>query len=144
METGVDNVLEAGSGSDGCLLNRRYRSAPVTRYTNMENETPIEVQLAASQLGKRGRGRPKTITPEDRQRRVDQMETINEKRRTIRVQGIVVNSPGGNTTVQQRVKAPQIQQVTNPALIDQIEQESKKPTPWAGERTVRVQGKVVS
>ena len=128
-------------------LDRRYRSAPVTRYTNMENETPIqptEVQLAASQLGKRGRGRPKTITPEDRQRRVDQMETINEKRRTVRVQGIVVNSPGGNTTVQQRVKAPQIQQVTNPALINQIEQESKKPTPWAGERTVRVQGRVVS
>lgn len=113
----------------------------------MENETPIqptEVQLAASQLGKRGRGRPKTITPEDRQRRVDQMETINEKRRTVRVQGIVVNSPGGNTTVQQRLKAPQIQQVTNPAVIDQIEQESKKPTPWAGERTVRVQGRVVS
>jgi hypothetical protein len=117
----------------------------------MENEPPIEppiepteVQLAASQLGKRGRGRPKTITPEDRQRRVDQMGAINEKRRTIRVQGIVVNSPGGNTTVQQRVKAPQIQQVTNPALIEQIEQESKKPAPWAGERTVRVQGRVVS
>lgn len=116
----------------------------------MENETPIqpteptEVQLAASQLGKRGRGKAKTLTPEDRQRRVDQMGAINEKRRTVRVQGIVVNSPGGNTTVQQRVKAPQIQQVTNPALIEQIAQESKKPTPWAGERTVRVQGRVVS
>ena len=86
----------------------------------MENETPIqpteptEVQLAASQLGKRGRGKAKTLTPEDRQRRVDQMGAINEKRRTVRVQGIVVNSPGGNTTVQQRVKAPQSQQVTNP------------------------------
>jgi hypothetical protein len=71
----------------------------------MENETPIEtpiepteVQLAASQLGKRGRGKAKTLTPEDRQRRVDQMGAINEKRRTVRVQGIVVNSPGGNTT----------------------------------------------
>ena len=58
----------------------------------MENETPIqpteptEVQLAASQLGKRGRGKTKTLTPEDRQRRVDQMGAINEKRRTVRVQ----------------------------------------------------------
>lgn len=97
-------------------LDRSYRSAPVTRYTNMENETPIEVQLAASQLGKRGRGRPKTITPEDRQRRVDQMETINEKRRTVRVQGIVVGEAAPVTT----------QVVTG------------------GQRTVRVQGKVVS
>ena len=89
----------------------------------MENETPIqptEVQLAASQLGKRGRGRPKTITPEDRQRRVDQMETINNKRRTIRVQGIVVNGSGG--------AAP----VTTQAVNSQ------------GQRTVRVQGRAVS
>jgi hypothetical protein len=85
----------------------------------MENETPIEVQLAASQLGKRGRGRPKTITPEDRQRRVDQMETINEKRRTVRVQGIVVNSPGG--------AAPVITQAVT-----------------GGQRVVRVQGRAVS
>lgn len=115
--------------------------------TEPNDEAPLvppAVSQAAAALGRRGRGRPKTMTPEDRQRRVDQMETINEKRRTIRVQGIVVNSPGGNTTVQQRVKAPQIQQVTNPAMVDLVEQESKKPTPWAGERTVRVQGKVAS
>ena len=88
----------------------------------MENETPIqptEVQLAASQLGKRGRGRPKTITPEDRQRRVDQMGAINEKRRTVRVQGIVVNSPGG--------AAPVITQAVT-----------------GGQRVVRVQGRAVS
>ena len=88
----------------------------------MENETPIqptEVQLAASQLGKRGRGRPKTITPEDRQRRVDQMETINEKRRTVRVQGIVVNGSGG--------AAPVITQAVT-----------------GGQRVVRVQGRAVS
>ena len=88
----------------------------------MENETPIqptEVQLAASQLGKRGRGRPKTITPEDRQRRVDQMETINNKRRTIRVHGIVVNGLGG--------AAPVITQAVT-----------------GGQRVVRVQGRAVS
>jgi hypothetical protein len=88
----------------------------------MENETiiqPTEVQLAASQLGKRGRGRPKTITPEDRQRRVDQMETINEKRRTIRVQGIVVNGSGG--------AAPVITKAVT-----------------GGQRVVRVQGRAVS
>ena len=88
----------------------------------MENETPIqptEVQLAASQLGKRGRGRPKTITPEDRQRRVDQMGAINEKRRTVRVQGIVMNGSGG--------AAPVTTQVVT-----------------GGQRTVRVQGRVVS
>ena len=123
MEAPADvGVLEAGAGSDGCLLNRSYRSAPVARYTNMENETPIqptEVQLAASQLGKRGRGRPKTITPEDRQRRVDQMETINEKRRTVRVQGIVVNGSGGAT--------PVITQAVT-----------------GGQRVVRVQGRAVS
>ena len=86
----------------------------------MENETPIqptEVQLAASQLGKRGRGRTKTITPEDRQRRVDQMGAINDKRRTVRVQGIVV---GGT--------APVTTQVVNSQ----------------GQRTVRVQGKVMA
>jgi len=86
----------------------------------MENETPIqptEVQLAASQLGKRGRGRTKTLTPEDRQRRVTQMGAINDKRRTVRVQGIVV---GGT--------AP----VTTQAVNSQ------------GQRTVRVQGKVMS
>ena len=85
----------------------------------MENETPIqppEVQLAASQLGKRGRGRPKTITPEDRQRRVDQMGAINEKRRTVRVQGIVVGEA-----------APVITQAVT-----------------GGQRVVRVQGRAVS
>ena len=102
--------------------DRSYRSAPVAWYTNMENETPIqptEVQLAASQLGKRGRGRPKTITPEDRQRRVDQMGAINEKRRTVRVQGIVVNGSGG--------AAPVITQAVT-----------------GGQRVVRVQGRAVS
>jgi hypothetical protein len=85
----------------------------------MENETPIqptEVQLAASQLGKRGRGRPKTITPEDRQRRVDQMETINNKRRTIRVQGVVLGEA-----------APVITQAVT-----------------GGQRVARVQGRAVS
>ena len=90
----------------------------------MENETPIEtpiepteVQLAASQLGKRGRGKTKTLTPEDRQRRVDQMGAINEKRRTVRVHGIVVGEP-----------APVKTQAVNSQ----------------GQRTVRVQGRVVS
>ena len=61
----------------------------------MENETqpneeaplvPPAVSQAASALGRRGRGRAKTITDEDRQRRSDQMKEINEKRRTVRVQ----------------------------------------------------------
>ena len=50
-----------------------------------ENQNPDEAPLvppavsqAASQLGKRGRGRPKTITESDRQRRSEQMQQINE------------------------------------------------------------------
>ena len=98
-----------------------------------ENETPVqptsEVQLAASTLGRRARGKRKTITDEDRQRRSDQMKEINEKRRTIRVQGVVVNSPGGNTQVNQIVKT--IEPVTDPRVVAAIG------------RTVRSQGRVV-
>jgi hypothetical protein len=32
------------------------------------------------------------------------MREINEKRKSVRVQGVVVNSPGGNTQVNQIVK----------------------------------------
>ena len=98
-----------------------------------ENETPVqptsEVQLAASTLGRRARGKRKTITDEDRQRRSDQMKEINEKRRTVRVQGVVVNSPGGNTQVNQIVK--KIEPVTDPRVVAAIG------------RTVRSQGRVV-
>jgi hypothetical protein len=98
-----------------------------------ENETPVqptsEIQLAASTLGRRARGKRKTITDEDRQRRSDQMKEINEKRRTIRVQGVVVNSPGGNTQVNQIVK--KIEPVTDPRVVAAIG------------RTVRSQGRVV-
>ncbi len=118
----------------------------------MENETqpneeaplvPPAVSQAASALGRRGRGRAKTITDEDRQRRSDQMKEINEKRRTVRVQGIVVNGPRGNTTVQERVKGTGIQPVTNPAIVDSINRASKTPPPWQGERVARVQGRRV-
>jgi hypothetical protein len=99
----------------------------------MENETPVqptsEVKLAASTLGRRARGKRKTITDEDRQRRSDQMKEINEKRRTIRVQGVVVNSPGGNTQVNQIVK--KIEPVTDPRVVAAIG------------RTVRSQGRIV-
>jgi hypothetical protein len=98
-----------------------------------ENETPVqptsEVQLAASTLGRRARGKRKTITDEDRQRRSDQMKEINEKRRTIRVQGVVVNSPGGNTQVNQIVR--KIEPVTDPRVVAAIG------------RTVRSQGRIV-
>ena len=99
----------------------------------MENETPVqptsEVQLAASTLGRRARGKRKTITDVDRQRRSDQLKEINEKRRTIRVQGVVVNSPGGNTQVNQIVK--KIEPVTDPRVVAAIG------------RTVRSQGRIV-
>jgi hypothetical protein len=104
----------------------------------MENEIPVqpteaaqptELQLAASALGRRGRGRPKTITEDDRQRRSDQMKEINEKRRTVKIQGVVVNSPGGNTQVGQIVKT--IEPVTDPRVVAAIG------------RTVRSQGRAV-
>jgi hypothetical protein len=115
-----------------------------------ENENPSQeeaplvppaVSQAASQLGRRGRGRPKQITEEDRQRRSDQMKELNEKRRTIRVQGIVVNGPRGNTTIPQVVKTPLIQPVTNPAVIDSINRASQTPPPWQGQKVARVQGR---
>jgi hypothetical protein len=43
---------------------------------------PPAVSQAASALGKRGRGRPKTITEADRKRRSEQMQRINKARRT--------------------------------------------------------------
>ena len=100
---------------------------------NQPNEeaplVPPAVSQAASALGRRGRGRAKTITDEDRQRRSDQMKEINEKRRTIRVQGVVVNSPGGNTQVNQIVN--KIEPVTDPRVVAAIG------------RTVRSQGRIV-
>jgi hypothetical protein len=102
---------------------------------------PPAVSQAASQLGRRGRGRPKQITEEDRQRRSEQMKELNEKRRTIRVQGIVVNGPRGNTTIPQVVKTPLIQPVTNPAVIDSINRASQTPPPWQGQKVARVQGR---
>ena len=98
----------------------------------MENETPVqpsEVQIAASTLGRRGRGKTKTITDEDRQRRSDQMREINEKRKSVRVQGVPVNSPGGNTQVNQIVKT--IEPVTDPRVVAAVG------------RTVRSQGRPV-
>lgn len=89
----------------------------------METETPVqptEVQIAASKLGRRGRGKPKTITDEDRQRRSDQMKDINEKRRTVRVQGVVVNGSGNR-----------IEPITNPRVVA------------AAGRVVRAQGRIV-
>lgn len=115
--------------------------------TNMENENqqneeaplvPPAVSQAASALGRRGRGRSKTLTEEERQRRSEAMTEIN-KRRTIRVQGIVVNGPRGNMTVQQPVKAALVQPVTNPALVDQINRASQNPPPFP--RVARVQGR---
>lgn len=118
----------------------------------MENETqpneeaplvPPAVSQAASALGRRGRGRAKTLTDEERARRSEAMQEIN-KRRTVRVQGIVVNGPGGNVTIQERTKASGIQPVTNPALVDSINRASKTPPPWQGEgRVARVQGRRV-
>lgn len=111
-----------------------------------ENETPVqptsEVQLAASTLGRRARGKRKTITDEDRQRRSDQMKEINAKR-VVRIQGVVVNGPRGNTTIPQTVKTPLIQPVTNPAIVDSINRASQTPPPWQGERVARVQGRRV-
>lgn len=151
-------VLEAGTGEDADLT--RSTMAGVSDHplrasnagTNMENENqpneeaplvPPAVSQAASQLGRRGRGRPKTLTPEDRQRRSDQMTEIN-KRRVVRVQGIVVNGPRGNTTVQQPVKSQLVEPVTNPALVDSINRASKVPPPWPAEgRVARVQGRRV-
>ena len=113
----------------------------------MENENqpneeaplvPPAVSQVASALGRRGRGRSKTLTEEERQRRSEAMTEIN-KRRTIRVQGIVVNGPRGNTTVQQPVKAALVQPVTNPALVDQINRASQNPPPFP--RVARVQGR---
>lgn len=113
-----------------------------------ENENPEEAPLvppavsqAAAQLGRRGRGRPKTITDEDRQRRSDQMQAINEKRRVVRIQGVVVNSPRGNTTIQQPVKTPAIQPVTDPAMVDRINRAAQNPPPWQGQKVARVQGR---
>lgn len=115
--------------------------------TNMENENqpneeaplvPPAVSQAASQLGRRGRGRPKTLTPEDRQRRSDQMTEIN-KRRTVRVQGIVVNGPRGNTTVQQTVKPQLVQPVTDPAIVESIRRSAQNPPPFP--RVARVEGR---
>jgi hypothetical protein len=104
---------------------------------------PPAVSQAASALGRRGRGRAKTITDEDRQRRSDQMKEINT-RRTVRIQGVVVNGPRGNTTVQERNKAAGIQPVTNPAIVDAINRASKVPPPWPNEqRVARVQGRRV-
>lgn len=113
----------------------------------MENENqpneeaplvPPAVSQAASQLGRRGRGRPKTLTPEDRQRRSDQMTEIN-KRRTVRVQGIVVNGPRGNTTVQQTVKPQLVQPVTDPAIVESIRRSAQNPPPFP--RVARVEGR---
>ena len=110
-----------------------------------ENQNPDEAPLvppavsqAASQLGKRGRGRPKTITEADRQRRSEQMQQINEARRTVKVVGKVVAGPAFEAS-------KRIQPVTNPALVRQIEQASKNPPPWPddGAKRVRVTGKVV-
>ena len=102
---------------------------------------PPAVSQAASQLGRRGRGRPKQITDEDRQRRSDQMKEINA-RRVVRIQGVVVNGPRGATTVPQVVKAtPLVQPVTNPALIDQINRAAQTPPPWQGQKVARVQGR---
>ena len=99
---------------------------------------PPAVSQAASQLGKRGRGRPKTITEADRQRRSEQMQQINEARRTVKVVGKVVAGPAFEAS-------KRIQPVTNPALVRQIEQASKTPPPWPddGTKRVRVTGKVV-
>jgi flavin-binding protein dodecin len=117
----------------------------------MENETqpneeaplvPPAVSQAASALGRRGRGRAKTITDEDRQRRSDQMKEINAKR-VVRIQGVVVNGPRGNTTIPQTVKTPLIQPVTNPAIVDSINRASQTPPPWQGQKVARVQGRRV-
>ena len=113
---------------------------------NQPNEeaplVPPAVSQAASQLGRRGRGRAKTITDEDRQRRRFQMKEINAKR-VVRIQGVVVNGPRGNTTIPQTVKTPLIQPVTNPAIVDSINRASQTPPPWQGERVARVQGRRV-
>jgi len=136
MEAIGRGVLEAGVGSEMTRSTVAGVSDHPLRASNagivMENETPVqptEVQIAASKLGRRGRGKPKTITDEDRQRRSDQMKEINEKRRTVRVQGVVVNSPGGNTQVNQIVKT--IEPVTDPRVVAAVG------------RTVRSQGRIV-
>jgi hypothetical protein len=54
-----------------------------------------------------------------------------------------VNGPGGNTTIQERVKGTGIQPVTNPAIVDSINRASQTPPPWQGERVARVQGRRV-
>jgi hypothetical protein len=71
------------------------------------------------------------------------MKEINT-RRTVRIQGVVVNGPRGNTTIQERNKAAGIQPVTNPAIVDAINRASKVPPPWPNEqRVARVQGRRV-
>ena len=112
---------------------------------NQPNEeaplVPPAVSQAASALGRRARGRAKTLTDEERQRRSEAMTEIN-KRRTVRVQGIVVNGPGGPAQTQQVVKRQLVEPVTNPALVDSINRASKVPPPWPAEgRTARVQGR---
>lgn len=117
--------------------------------TNMENENqqneeaplvPPAVSQAASALGRRARGRAKKLTDEERQRRSDAMTEIN-KRRTIRVQGIVVNGPGGPAQTQQVIKRQLVEPVTNPALVDSINRAAQNPPPWQGQRVARVQGR---
>ena len=114
---------------------------------NMENENqpndeaplvPPAVSQAASALGRRGRGRPKTITEEERQRRSEAMQSINA-RRTVKVQGIVVNGPRGNTTVQQAVKPQLVEPVTNPAIVESIRRSAQNPPPFP--RVARVEGR---
>ena len=113
----------------------------------MENENqpneeaplvPPAVSQAASSLGRRGRGRPKTLTDEERSRRSEAMQELN-KRRVVRVQGIVVNGPRGNATVREVVKPQLVEPVTNPAMVDAIKRSAQNPPPFA--RVVRVEGR---
>lgn len=114
---------------------------------NQQNEeaplVPPAVSTAASALGRRARGKPKTLTDEERQRRSEAMQEIN-KRRVVRIQGVVVNGPGGKVTIQERTKAAGIEPVTNPALVDSINRASKNPPPWQGQRVARVEGRRAS
>lgn len=152
MEASARGVLEAGAGEDADLTRSTVVGAsghPLRASNagmNMENENqqneeaplvPPAVSQAASALGRRGRGRPKTITDEERQRRSDAMQSINAKK--VKVQGIVVNGPRGNTPVQQTVKAQLVQPVTDPAIVESIKRSAQNPPPFP--RVARVEGR---
>lgn len=51
------------------------------------NENENELSEAAAALGRRGKGIPKTLTPEDRERRAELAKGLAARRKTVTVEG---------------------------------------------------------